>query len=336
MEIPTDLTASLAEASITTGGVARRLGVSPTTVRSWERRYGIGPSGHEAGRHRRWRPQDVAVLEAMCRLTAHGVPPAEAARLALAGALVRVPQGRAEARAAGGPGEAREPGEPRESGGSRALPLGTVRPECRGLGRAAVRLDAPVVERMLDRVVADLGVVTAWDEVMMPALRAVGRKWAVEGERYVEVEHLLSWHVSGALRKVTRCVDPAAPTAPVLLAGMPGELHSLALEAAAAGLSERGVPYRMFGPAVPTAALVEAVRRIGPSAALLWSQCRSTADPRLAQLAAATAWGPRGARARPAVLLGGPGWAGVGRIAGTVRPRRLPEGLAQLEALAAA
>ncbi|MFD0531239.1 MerR family transcriptional regulator [Kitasatospora arboriphila] len=49
MEIPTDLTASLAEASITTGGVARRLGVSPTTVRSWERRYGIGPSGHEAG-----------------------------------------------------------------------------------------------------------------------------------------------------------------------------------------------------------------------------------------------------------------------------------------------
>ncbi|MCU7821220.1 MerR family transcriptional regulator [Kitasatospora sp. DSM 101779] len=328
--MPSDLTASLAEASITTGGVARRLGVSPTTVRSWERRYGIGPSGHEAGRHRRWSPQDVAVLEAMCRLTAHGVPPAEAARLALAGALVKVPQGRGEFRDTGGPDE------PSESGGGRALPLGTVRPECRGLGRAAVRLDAPAVERMLDGAVGELGVVTAWDEVMMPALRAVGRKWAVEGERYVEVEHLLSWHISGALRKVTRCVDPAAPVAPVLLAGMPGELHSLALEAVAAGLCQRGVPYRMFGPAVPTAALVEAVRRIGPSAALFWSQCRSTADPRLAQLAAATAWGPRGARARPAVLLGGPGWAGVGRIAGTVRPRRLTEGLAQLEVLAAA
>ncbi|MEV7175193.1 MerR family transcriptional regulator [Kitasatospora sp. NPDC093679] len=330
MEIPTDLTASLAEASITTGGVARRLGVSPTTVRSWERRYGIGPSGHEAGRHRRWRPQDVAVLEAMCRLTAHGVPPAEAARLALAGALVRVPQGRSEVRDTAGPDE------PRESGGGRALPLGTVRPECRGLGRAAVRLDAPVVERMLDAAVAELGVVTAWDEVMMPALRAVGRKWATEGERYVEVEHLLSWHISGALRKATRCTEPAAPVAPVLLAGMPGELHSLALEAVAAGLTRRGVPFRMFGPAVPTGALIEAVRRIGPSAALLWSQCRSTADPRLAQLAAATAWGPRGARARPAVLLGGPGWAGVGRMAGTVRPRRLAEGLAHLEALATA
>nr|WP_257018906.1 MerR family transcriptional regulator [Streptomyces sp. TLI_235] len=329
MEIPTELTASLAEASITTGGVARRLGVSPTTVRSWERRYGIGPSGHEAGRHRRWRPQDVAVLEAMCRLTAHGVPPAEAARLARAGSLVRLPQGRP------GPGGPRESAEPRESGGSRALPLGTVRPECRGLGRAAVRLDAPAVERMLDQALADLGLVKAWDEVMMPALRAVGRKWAVEGERYVEVEHLLSWHISGALRKVTRCAEAAAPVAPVLLAGMPGEMHSLALEAAAAGLSDRGVPFRMFGPAVPPAALVEAVRRIGPSAALLWSQTRDTADPRLAQLAAATAWGPRGARTRPAVLLGGPGWAGTGRIAGTLRPRRLPEGLAHLEVLAA-
>lgn len=320
METSGDLSTALGEASISTGGVARRLGVSPTTVRSWERRYGIGPSRHEAGRHRRWSPGDVAVLEAMCRLTARGVPPAEAARLAREGS---VPQSSA------GP-------DPRESGGSRVLPLGTVRPECRGLGRAAVRMDAPTVERMLDLVLADLGLITAWDEVVMPALRAVGRKWASEGERYVEVEHLLSWHIQGALRRITRCPEPAAPLAPVLIAGMPGELHSLPMEAVCAGLSGQGLPYRMFGPAVPTEALIEAVRRIGPSAVLLWSQTRNTADPRLAQLAAATAWGPRGARARPAVLLAGPGWAGSGRIAGTVRPRSLADGLATLSALARA
>ncbi|MEV6787027.1 MerR family transcriptional regulator, partial [Streptomyces sp. NPDC051098] len=28
---------------LTTGAVARRLGVAPTTLRSWDRRYGIGP-----------------------------------------------------------------------------------------------------------------------------------------------------------------------------------------------------------------------------------------------------------------------------------------------------
>ncbi|WP_143664729.1 MerR family transcriptional regulator, partial [Streptomyces sp. NRRL B-24572] len=67
---------------ITTGAVARRLGVSPTTVRSWDQRYGIGPAVRADGRHRRWSPADLAVLDEMCRLTASGVPPAEAARTA--------------------------------------------------------------------------------------------------------------------------------------------------------------------------------------------------------------------------------------------------------------
>ncbi|MYV65370.1 MerR family transcriptional regulator, partial [Streptomyces sp. SID2131] len=69
---------------LTTGAVARRLGVSPTTLRSWDRRYGMGPAAREGGRHRRWAPEDVAMLEEMCRLTASGAPPAEAARIARA------------------------------------------------------------------------------------------------------------------------------------------------------------------------------------------------------------------------------------------------------------
>ncbi|MEJ8641736.1 MerR family transcriptional regulator [Streptomyces sp. MS1.HAVA.3] len=69
---------------MTSGAVARRLGVAPTTLRSWDRRYGIGPAIREHGRHRRWTPADVAVLQEMCRLTASGVPPAEAARAARA------------------------------------------------------------------------------------------------------------------------------------------------------------------------------------------------------------------------------------------------------------
>jgi hypothetical protein len=257
------------------------------------------------------------------------VPPAEAARLAR--------QGDAPPRLAGG-GERPAPAareSARESGGRSALPLGTVRPECRGLARAAVRLDAPAVQRMLRQVVEELGTVTAWDEVMLPALRAAGRKWAAEGERYVEVEHLLSWHVSTTLRLVAAGAGPAGPVRPVLLACMPGEQHSLPLDAVAAGLTERGLPFRIFGAAVPADALLEAVRRTGPSAVLLWSQSRTTADRRLALETAATGWGVRGARARPAVLLAGPGWAGPARPAGTLRPRGLGETLDRLAELMA-
>ncbi|MGW6917143.1 MerR family transcriptional regulator [Kitasatospora sp. NPDC054939] len=317
-----------------TGGVARRLGVSPTTVRSWERRYGIGPSRREPGHHRRWSPEDIAVLEAMCRLTARGVPPAEAARSVLAARPDR--PGREPAGDAGrnaGRDAAVEPA-PAAPGGSRALPVGAVRPECRGLARAAVRLDAPEVARILCEAVGALGVVGAWADVMVPALRAVGRKWAADGEQYVEVEHLLSWHVSTALRCAAVLpseVRPVRPAQPVLLAGMPAELHTLALDAVAAGLTERGLPFRMLGAAVPPQALLEAVRRTGPAAVMLWSQTRPTADRALVRQVAESGWGSRGSRGRALVLATGPGWAGARRPAGTVAPRDLAGALDLLE-----
>ncbi|RKE17422.1 MerR family transcriptional regulator [Streptomyces sp. TLI_171] len=285
-------TAAVPGPGLPTGAVARLLGVSPTTVRSWERRYGIGPAGRVPGHHRRWRAEDVAVLEAMCRLTARGLPPGEAARAALAGGA-RLP-----------PADAGRP-----PGGSRALRVGTVRPECRGLAGAAVRLDGPEVARVLAAAVDGLGAVAAWTEVVVPALRAAGRKWAVDGEQYVEVEHLLSWHVSAALRAVAvRPTGPASRGRPVLLAAMPEEEHSLPVEAVAAGLAERGVPFRMLGAAVPPRALLDAERRLGPAAVLLWSQGRRTADRRLVRVAAELTWGQRGARSAAAVLPAGPGW----------------------------
>ena len=70
--------------ALTVAAVARRLGVAPSTLRTWDRRYGLGPSEHTAGSHRRYSPADVARLVVMRRLTVRGVPPADAARVALA------------------------------------------------------------------------------------------------------------------------------------------------------------------------------------------------------------------------------------------------------------
>ncbi|MFC8719227.1 MerR family transcriptional regulator [Kitasatospora sp. NPDC057198] len=326
---------ALSGATASTGEVARRLGVSPTTVRSWERRYGIGPADREEGRHRRWTARDVAVLEAMCRLTARGTPPAEAARLApaLAG---RAAEPATEPAAEPPADPAVEPAvvQPAAVGAPAAQGQPQVRPEVRGLARAARRLDAPEVARLLQADVERLGAVAAWTDVMAPALRAAGRRWAAGGgERYVEVEHLLSWHVSSALR---RAAEPPAGAAgpPVLLAAVPGEQHTLPLEAVAAALAERGLPFRIFGAALPVEALAAAVRRTGPAAVLLWSQTRATADPAPVRAVAASAWGPRGARLRPALLVAGPGWQRAARPPGTLAPRDLPGALALLAAAA--
>nr|BFE66710.1 hypothetical protein GCM10020092_000110 [Actinoplanes digitatis] len=69
----------MADEALTAGAVARRLGVAVTTLRTWHQRYGLGPSHHVPGHHRRYTPEDMARLQVMRRLTARGVTPAEAA-----------------------------------------------------------------------------------------------------------------------------------------------------------------------------------------------------------------------------------------------------------------
>ncbi|MBQ0946721.1 MerR family transcriptional regulator [Streptomyces sp. ME03-5684b] len=308
---------------LTTGEVARRLGVAPTTVRTWDRRYGLGPDAHVDGRHRRWTAADLARLERMCALTATGLPPAEAARLA-----------RSEERpTAVGPRNtdaARRAPTGRRSRAGSGLQLGDVRQECRGIARAALRLDAAALDELLLAAIAEHGLVAAWTEVIVPTLQAVGRKWETSGEKYVEVEHFLSWHVSGALRRAAPPAVEDRPGSTTVLACVPGEIHTLPLEVLSAALTERGVPVRMFGGALPVESLVAAVRRTGPAAVGLWSQSRTTASRPLAQHVAAMEWGVRGARRRPVVLTLGPGWAGQA-VAGLARPSGLAEAVAALE-----
>lgn len=312
------------DAGLTTGVLARRLGVSPMTLRSWHRRYGIGPTARTEGGHRRWTAADVARVEEMCRLTATGIPPADAARAARA-AAVGPPPGSEAVTAAPPAGRSHAAG---------ALPLGDVRQECRGLARAAVRLDAPALEKQLAAAVERHGLVVAWQEVMVPTLHAVGRRWASSDDQYVEVEHLLAWHVSTVLRRSTPPAVPAAPPGAgcVLLACVPGEQHTLPLEALHAALGHEGLPVRMLGAAVPVGALDAAVRRLGPVAVVLWAQESARAVPALARHVAGLRWGMKGTRRGPAVLLGGPGWSRTQPAVG-FRPAGLAQAVEALRAL---
>ncbi len=64
--------------------VSSRLGVSASTLRTWERRYGLGPEERQAGAHRRYRPEDVARLSRMVDLIRSGVVASDAAAMVLA------------------------------------------------------------------------------------------------------------------------------------------------------------------------------------------------------------------------------------------------------------
>ncbi|SCL23750.1 B12 binding domain-containing protein [Micromonospora nigra] len=298
----------MADEALSAGVVARRLGVAVTTLRTWHQRYGLGPSEHVPGHHRRYTPADLARLEIMRRLTAEGVSPAEAARWARQ-APDAVPVEAAST--------ARTRVAAARDGGGTTIPVGRAGPAARGLARAAMRLDSVAISDAIARALAADGVVTTWDGLLRPVLAGIGERHAATAG-LIEVEHLVSRCVSEAFATVARS-HPATGSPRILLSCADEEQHSLPLEALAAALAEAGVAYRMLGARVPVAALIEAIRRTGPAAVVVWSHTRATADP--AQLTALFA-APR----RPLlVLAAGPGWRADLLPAGVVRPVDLAE-----------
>jgi len=278
---------------LSVAAVARKLGIAPATLRTWDRRYGIGPAHHAPGEHRRYSVDDVARLELMRDALLHGATPAAAARYALSTPLphsdpppipdtdeTALPTGR------GGPG----------------LPLPDAGWHARGLARAATALDADAVRRLLNESIAAVGAQSTWDLAIRPVLVAIAQRWADTGTG-IEIEHLLSDCVT-AVFSALAASTPTTTARPVLLAGMAGDQHQLPIVVLTATLAQRGVTCRSLGADLPADALVAAIRRTAPAALLLWSQLAGTADPDLLTSLP---------RTRPAfrIFIGGPGWADV-------------------------
>lgn len=326
---------------LTVAAVARRLGIAPSTLRTWDRRYGIGPGEHVPGRHRRYSADDVARLELMQHALLRGVSPADAAGYARTARLPRpdadgprrlpplpVPEPRSAAPDTAGPDAgsplllADDAGDGRAATrvrvGGRALRLPGAGREARGLGRAALALDAVAIRGLLQESLDAHGVEVTWETVARPVLAAVGMRWSDTGAG-VEIEHLISECVIAAFGRHTAGAPAPRNPRPVLLAGMPGELHTLPLVALATSLADRRVECRSLGSNLPSDALVAAIRRTAPAAVVLWSHTPPTADLGLLRSLPRT-------RPRFRTYAAGPGWA----------HSDLPPRVGRLESLAAA
>jgi DNA-binding transcriptional MerR regulator len=314
------------EPALSVAALARRLGVAPATLRTWDRRYGVGPSGHTTGRHRRYGAQDIARLELMQRALLRGASPAEAARYALQanpqpGAAAsqrdatstRLRLAPPVATTATTPADVEDadwlvaegdfhpaPGRRAASGG-RGLKLPGASRTARGLGRAVLAMDSPGAQRLLADAFDALGVPAAWAEVIAPVSTAILARWETSGLG-VETEHLLRECVLAALIRVTPVISSPRNARPVLLACAPRERASLPLYALLATLAAREIGTRMLGAALPADALAAAIRRTAPSAVVLWAHAARHADPALAKKLPTN-------RPRCRLLFAGPGWS---------------------------
>ena len=266
------------EELLTVAAVARRIGVAPATLRTWDRRYGLGPSAHESGEHRRYCPADLARLTLMRRLITSGVSPCDAA---------------AQAKSHKG-----------------SINLETivtdyvVREELvTALHKAAKGLDKKFIEAALRKDLAQYGVEQSWSEVIVPLLLIVGNEWEASGDG-IEVEHLLTEVLKGILREHVEDIRKPVNAHPVLLASVGEEVHSLALHALAAALAERKIETYFLGARTPLEALSAMITRSAPPAVFLWAQLSKNADPKFFNDIPAI-------RPMPRMVLGGPGWSHV-------------------------
>ena len=260
---------------LTVAAVARRIGVAPATLRTWDRRYGLGPSSHEAGEHRRYCPSDLAKLTMMRRLITSGVAPCDAAIRAKAheGSLTF----------------------------DNLVEEFVVRDDVvDSLHRASKSLDKNFVETVLRKDIADNGVIASWTEVIVPLLFLVGDEWVATGTG-IEVEHMLSEVIKRLLREGVAEIKNPVNAQLVLLASVGEELHCLALHALAAALAEKKIETFFLGARTPLEAISGMVKRSAPPAVFLWAQLEQNSDPKYFTDLPVV-------RPAPRVIVGGPGW----------------------------
>ncbi|MEO6496212.1 MAG: MerR family transcriptional regulator [Solirubrobacteraceae bacterium] len=215
---------------------AARTGVSESTLRAWERRYGLLDPRRSDGGYRLYSPADERRVLAMNAHMSRGMAAAEAAKAALA-----------EAEPAG-----EVPSDPDD------LVAGVL--------EAVTAYDASSVDRLLEAAFT-LGRPTAISEVLMPVLHEIGERWA-SGTMTVAHEHFASHLIERRL--MGKAAEWDAGDGPLALLACPsGERHTLALLSFGVALAEHGWRIAYLGADMPIGHVADAAARLQPDAIVL-------------------------------------------------------------------
>jgi DNA-binding transcriptional MerR regulator/methylmalonyl-CoA mutase cobalamin-binding subunit len=220
-----------------------RTGVGAPLIRAWERRYGVVKPVRTPAGYRMYDDETLQVLLAMRSLVESGLTASEAARSIAAGevsvdeaaARVAAPQG-------GGPDA--------ETNRNRMI---------RRFVAAAEAASAMDTEAALDEIMSSGSFEAIVDELLMPALVALGDSWAA-GRLSVASEHAASAAVARRLGAAFQAAG--APMRSAVVVGLPpASRHELGVLAFAAAVRRRGIGVLYLGPDVPVDGWIDALRQ---------------------------------------------------------------------------
>ena len=217
------------EGALRIGEFSRRVGASPELLRAWERRYGLLQPIRSAGGFRLYTNDDAERVARMKRALEEGLSAAEAARRALA----------------------------------HARPAEGLLDDARArLLEAARAYDEAAMHAVLDQALAGFALETVLRELVLPALREIGREWE-QGTLEIGQEHFATNVIRGRLLALARLWGRGGgPLA--ILACAPGEQHDIGLISFGLVLRSHGWRILLLGADTPLATLARTVETTEP------------------------------------------------------------------------
>jgi MerR family transcriptional regulator, light-induced transcriptional regulator len=230
------------------GSVVRTTGISATTLRNWERRYGFPTPERSNGGQRLYSSEVVDLLLAVADAIERGLKPSEILR-----DPVRFFQSNSPVLKVLPGGASRVVPNSKESLGF---------PE--SWRKAIIALDGQAFERSLERVFLLTDFVHVLDVQVTAMLRWVGNQWE-QGLLQPYHEHFVSEQMRYALaRRWSGSRSSDGP--PVICCTLPGEQHDLGSHMVAAVLASLGCQPVVLGRSLPVASVVEAASRTSAAA----------------------------------------------------------------------
>ena len=259
---------------------AARTGLTVPVLRAWERRYGVVRPARTASGYRLYDEEAIARVLAMRRLVDSGWSPSAAAQAITSGTAP-------EPIASAGPAGTGEGAE-----GAAGANLAWTEPFL----EAAGRLDSDALERQLDEMFARGSFERVADELLLPAVVALGDAWAA-GRIDVAAEHLASHAVLRRLAAAYQAAGrPVVDSGAILVGLPPGSRHELGAFAFAVAARRAGLPVLYLGPDLPVDDWVASAGRMDARAAVIGSV--TPADQGPARSVAVALWA-----ARPELLI---------------------------------
>lgn len=248
-----------------TSEVELRTGVPATTLRQWERRYGIPRPVRNASGYRLYSPLDLSRIEFMLRQLDEGISISRAAELA------RDHFGDPQT----------EPGN--EDGAASA----SLHERASALTRALLQPDHARAAELLAQAHAQMPVESVLVGLLQPSLAEIGELWE-RGEITIAHEHQASAFIRS---RVAALMDLAGPGGPggfgpsVVAACGPLEQHEIGLMMVATLLRRAGARVHYMGANTPLADLAVYARSVGAQALLLTVNTAASLAALQAQLA---------------------------------------------------